>query len=276
MEVNKDITDTIERMIHHGVRPMNSKDYEKVMVVANQLDDFQSLQVGDVPLSYHEMYAMTLEDMNIYDDFSLVFDLYTKMDPIHTNSIRELYPSSKILDFGSCIRPDSRGKFHVICLKVPQNFDNISHVYLTHEAHHIMKDTNPKEYSDMLLYADVIPQFFELVVADNRKEQESAIIHNRVNMLSLSKHDIDQHFDRKKTNLLSEMIDSKKCQYFHSFYYAVLLYSAYLENPKKVLKLVKKVLKHDMTTSEILYQLGLFQDRLDVEVETGIQYLKKK
>ena len=276
METKKDITDTIERMIHHGVRPMNQDDYKKVMVVKDQLDDFTSLLVGEVPLSYNEIYAMVLMDMGVYDDFQLVADLYNKMDQVHTNSLSALYPSSKILDFSSCIRPNDEGEFQVTSLKIPQNFDNMSHVYLAHEAHHIMKDTNPREYADMLIYADVIPQFFELVIADHSKDQESAIIQNRLNLLSLTKHEIDKHFDRDKTSLLSDMIDSKKCQYYHSFYYAVLLYSEYLAKPEKVLKYVKKVLTHDMTTRGLLTRFGLTQDSFDDEVEAGIQYFKKK
>ena len=276
MEIKKDITDTIERMVHHGVRPMSPEDYEKVLVVHQQLDDFRSLLVGDVSLYYHEMYAMTLMDMGIYDDFDLVADLYKKLDQVPLHTHQEQYPSSKILDFCSCIRPSGEDEFHIAHLKVPQKFDNLSHVYLSHEAHHILKDTNPKEYADMLIYADVIPQFFELAIAGQINTQEKSIIQNRLNILSLSKHDVDEHFNRNQPWILSDMIDSKKCQYFHSFYYAILLYSLYLENPKKVLKFVKKVLNHDMTTRELLCRFGLSQCKYDDEVEAGIQYLKKK
>ena len=46
----------------------------------------------------------------------------------------------------------------------------------------------------------------------------------------------------------------------NSFYYALMLYSLYKETPNKILNLVNKVLNHEMTTFELLNNLGLYGD----------------
>ena len=39
-----------------------------------------------------------------------------------------------------------------------------------------------------------------------------------------------------------------------------MLYSMYKETPKKILDIVSRVLKHEITTLEMLEQLGLYRD----------------
>ena len=55
------------------------------------------------------------------------------------------------------------------------------------------------------------------------------------------------------------MISKIGC-YLNSFYYAVMLYNMYKETPKKILDLVSKVLKHEITTMEMLEMLDVYGD----------------
>jgi len=57
-----------------------------------------------------------------------------------------------------------------------------------------------------------------------------------------------------------EFVRSRLGCYLNSFYYAVILYKMYKETPKKILDLVTKVLKHEMTTLQMLESLGLYGD----------------
>ena len=75
--------------------------------------------------------------------------------------------------------------------------------------------------------------------------------------------------------LLFEHIRSKVGCYLNSFYYAIILYSMYKVSPKKILNLVSKVLKHEITTLEMLEKLNLYGDIRGSVFEKELNGIKK-
>ena len=61
-----------------------------------------------------------------------------------------------------------------------------------------------------------------------------------------------------KETKLYEYLRSRIGCYLNSFYYAVILYKMYKENPDKILYFVLKVLNHEMTTFDMLNDLGIY------------------
>lgn len=153
-------------------------------------------------------------------------------------------------------------------LVIPRVVDNLSHIFLGHEFHHLLKDINPEERKLRDRFAEVIPLFFELVNVDNEKVEEikSEIIKRRLALLVSDKE-----------ALFQENCSIDRCvQYFNSFYYALCLRSVYRENPEKVLMLVSKVLNHVINTQELLQLLNIYDASLDNVVEDEYNDLKKK
>ena len=145
---------------------------------------------------------------------------------------------------------------------VPRIVDDSSYVFLGHEIHHALKDSNPDERKLRDRFAEVIPMFYELVSADFESSEKikNKIIDARMILLYL---------DRDKCNS-----NAPRCmQYYNSLYYALCLYSKYKENPKHVLMLVSKVLTHVIDTERLLKILNIY-DSADLDEIVDYEYQK--
>lgn len=61
----------------------------------------------------------------------------------------------------------------------------------------------------------------------------------------------------------------------NSFYYVVILYSMYKETPKKILDLVSRVLKQEITTLDMLNCLGIYGDIKGGTFEKELDHIRK-
>lgn len=62
---------------------------------------------------------------------------------------------------------------------------------------------------------------------------------------------------------LYKVIQSRSGEYLNSFYYALVLFNMYKDNPKMILELVRKVLNKEMSTLDLLVNLGLYHKNSD-------------
>ena len=72
-----------------------------------------------------------------------------------------------------------------------------------------------------------------------------------------------------------EYIRSYIGRYLNSFYYAIILYNMYKENPKKILGYVSKVLNHELTTYDMLIDLNIYGDIKGEVFENEINSIKR-
>ncbi len=163
----------------------------------------------------------------------------------------------------------------IACYKVPQRPDILAPLHIGHEHIHALKETNYDEYIDGQILGDVIPIFYELLVSDKFLETKKMIMLFRLSSLKEDKKHYDNaisQMSKKDLKDLYKVIATRSGQYLNSFYYSLLLYNLYKSEPKKVLEMVNKVLNHEMTTREILEELGIlysdkkqvFEEELDV------------
>lgn len=164
--------------------------------------------------------------------------------------------------------------------KTPAFFDNVSSMWLAHEHIHSLKETNYFEYVE-LAFSDVIPMFFELLIADKANEaEEDALIRNRLFLLYneiqstkqvkqlLSSNDID--------NELYQVHATSSLEYLNGFYYAIQLYDMYKQSKEDILLKVCEVLKGHKTTKMILEELGILYTFDEEKAKQGVKKITQR
>jgi len=159
---------------------------------------------------------------------------------------------------------------------IPKIVYDIDVYTLTHEHCHGLKDTNPLEAKNNLIFGEVIPIFYELFTLDFENPKKLIMLKHRLKHLNYIKYDYLManelvkeeigctyfEYDEEEFYLRSiyEYIRSYIGRYLNSFYYAVILYNMYKENPTKISDYVSKVLSHELTTYDMLLELNIYGD----------------
>lgn len=236
--------------------------------------DVKSVISGDI-ISLNELSDMSLEEMTIFGD-----DIYLRLKDIISKtpiSIEYDYFLKYRTVFGFDINNgdvDVRsGTFNKYC--IPRDTYDLSIFLLCHEHIHALKDTNYYESIDTLI--EVLPLFYELIVFDPVDKLSVELIRVRMSWLLGNRNEYNIYNNLMKNKIIIPGLanDYEECfargglydyfrlrvgMYLSGFYYAVILYSMFKESPKKILDLVSKVLRKEMTTFEILDILGIYGD----------------
>ena len=141
--------------------------------------------------------------------------------------------------------------------KTPKIFDEVSPMWLAHEHIHSLKETNYFEYIDGQIFGDVIPMFFELLIADNSsKKQEKSFLKNRLFLLK-NEYDSTRQMKNELPIDLYNTYATSSMQYLNSYYYSLRLYELYQKNREDILTKIRDVLNGTKTTHVILQELNL-------------------
>lgn len=165
-------------------------------------------------------------------------------------------------------------------LNIPIKLDELSYIYIGHEIIHVLKEgRNYEEWIYLLLYSEVLPMLYEFIQTDEKEIQKIAIKWRINELLRMYKNSYNDEVFQKlqnETDMLS-YYQMPENIYFISFYYTVLIYSMYKQNPKEVLTEMQNVLNHKVTTKILLNNLGIL-DRIDSNVfnETYNKLVLKK
>ncbi len=165
-------------------------------------------------------------------------------------------------------------------MSIPSWPDETSHIFIGHECIHVLKDgNNPDEWSDLLTYSEVLPFLYELM--QNQKESKNVAYQSiRLTLYGL----LERYHKTVTPKILANLSDkdnymayrSYDLYYYLSYYYAAILYSLYEKYPKDVLELFNSVLRHEMTTRDMLTYFDLLDKRHDDEFAEGFSYALKK
>lgn len=104
-------------------------------------------------------------------------------------------------------------------LNIPYQLDNLSYIFLGHEVIHLLKDTNPKEWENLLRHCDILPMLYELIQLKYKRENvRKSIIHKRMQLL----FEMHQNVRNAKKIIGNtsdfEIYKLPEYQYFISFY----------------------------------------------------------
>lgn len=166
---------------------------------------------------------------------------------------------------------------YVDVIRTPRILDENAFIFLGHELIHAIKDTNYPEFQLLLTLGEVIPNFYEFIIAENIPEISRnywncrlEIIKNCIEEYKAISADLSRSlFDK---NILRYLL-SNKGVYLNSFYYALVLYNLYKIYPDWVMKNVLRVLNHEITTKDLLVILGLYEMNNDNLVSDEIKKL---
>ena len=166
----------------------------------------------------------------------------------------------------------------VVNYKVPQKPDIMAPLHIGHEHIHVLKETNYEEYIDSQILGDVIPMFYEFLMCDKYEDMKKLIMSFRLFSLKEDKKHYDNAINQMKKRELKDLykvIATRSGQYLNSFYYSLLLYNLYKNDSKRVLELVNRVLNHEMTTREMLEELGILYSSNTQVFEEELRIIKK-
>ncbi len=161
-------------------------------------------------------------------------------------------------------------------MKIPSVYGEESPILLTHEFIHILKDTNINEYNLMFRYSEIIPLLYE-IIEYNKKEPSirTSLIRNRyieireeISTLIQTIQLINKDPYNKDKYLY---VLSQAGKYILNLYYALLLYDIYLTNPDTIINEINKVFNHEITTQELLINLGIYNVLDYNEYKEGIK-----
>ena len=104
---------------------------------------------------------------------------------------------------------------------------------------------------------------------------EYSVLDDAVKKNNLTRSSFIEDDDYNIKKVVYEYARTKIGCYLNSFYYALILYHMYKETPNKIMNLVYKVLMNEMTTLELLQQLGIYGDIRGEVFEKELRNVKK-
>lgn len=159
---------------------------------------------------------------------------------------------------------------------IPINVNELSHIYIGHEViHGLSLNNNLKEWKYVLLYGETIPIFYEFMQADLELDNLKYQVFNfRQKLLfELNQHEANslKYFDNNEDIRFYQIAEVK---YFISYYYAILLYELYGEDKLEIIKLIKELLKQNITTFDLFKELNLNNHINEEKYNNGLKLIK--
>lgn len=163
--------------------------------------------------------------------------------------------------------------------KIPNIIDTKSEIFLGHELIHALKETNYEEYILVSLVSDVIPIFYELIGSDMNEKVKKDIINFRMAMLKTERDTYNNATNNMKKSRhekdLYKVLQNRSGQYLNSFYYALILYNMYKKDSEGIIQVINRVLSREITTLDMLIELGIYNVDNNVVFDTELEEVKK-
>lgn len=162
----------------------------------------------------------------------------------------------------------------------PNVFYEEDRVFLGHEFIHMNKDLNFDEYKLSMVCSDVIPMLFEFIMMGDCSKE---VLNSRLALLDIETETYLMA-DKKikssgKEKDLYRVVQSRSGQYLNSFYYATVLYKMYLNDPRIILDYMRRIIKCEMTTLDMLKDLGIYlvnnNEMYDEQIEEFKSIIRK-
>jgi len=260
---------------------LNARDRRNANFVGNQILNIQTgAIVVNETISLRDAFLKSVNNMRIFgDEFygeSLKF-AGTKFVPICTDPLS--FKTNVIFTADDDTRVVDETSGRVDHFKIPKQIDaTVGDIFLTHEFLHGLKETNYQEYVNINL-ADVIPLFYELITADNNVKIQKDLLNIRIALLKANRNGYmvaSNNIKKSKNDKdLYKIEQTFTGEYLNSFYYALILYNMYKNNSGLVLNAVSRVLKHEITTLNMLVELGIYGSKFDNVVNDEIVGIRR-
>lgn len=269
------------------------EDIDVCNYVANHLwgFDIKNINYGSV-ISFDELVSRSMSILRIFDG-----NIYLQIQDIVSDvSIHSEFDNKD--EFSTIIGFNTNSDADVIIdsgmvdrYVIPKKIYELSVYHMAHEHIHALKETNYNEYKDSITLGETIPLFLELIMYNHEevltkeliKFRMKSLLHNKMeyriydNLFYryVSESILDGTLVIEENAFMCEFLRSRVGSYMNSFYYSLILYNIYKEMPGKILTLVNKVLRHEITTLEMLNMLGLYADIRGEIFEKELKKIRK-
>ena len=270
-------------MLKNGI---NTKHNAKKIVITSPILDDNKYNMG-VSIPLHDLLVSSVAELKVFgnDVYAITRELSQDIFYCQTMSSDLVYATKVNYSLSKILKKVDINSGRILGLDIPLNYYELSVYMLSHEYIHSLKELNYYEYINMCLVGEVVPIFYELIKSDNKLGKDLLKV-RMINLLQVKNVflDVTQLVD-ESNNFYSKYFGNNGLYkyyrgvcgvYLNSFYYAVMLYKMYKETPKKILDMVSKVLKHEMTTLELLEQLGIYGDIRGEIFEKELGMIKKR
>lgn len=278
-----------------GIKYLNYDDILVCNYVAKQLSTFNlgivHINLGN-KITFEDLINTSVNELFIFDDY-LTLGLLNILNKIQISKVDDDFGFGTYIRYGIDEANDSVdlvGK--VKSYAIPNNLYEISSIFLAHEHIHALKDTIYYEYIYNMTIGETIPLFYELISCGDNDNLRNEMIKIRLMFLLdnreeyclfndlLNNKEINSKFDGINFDIAeSDMYNylrTKVGSYLNSFYYAIILYNLYKDNPLVILNLVSSVLRKEMTTLDLLNDLGIYGDIRGSVFEKELGKIKKR
>ena len=259
--------------------PLNSEDQERALVMADELIN-----------KYQQRRFSYSESLDFNQVLQKAANAYYNLG-LYTCADKAVSILSQIQYQDNCSYYE--GSFTVqsvmvrtgamICKKpyyveVPREFSSSSIHFMAHEIAHMLKESNPYECLGVHTDLEVIPILIELISAyvngDNNVFKSREII-----MLGTARDFKKLHEDYINNRIKPEDMNAfmacyrQNMMYLNSFYYTLRLFSMYLDDDVFVLAVIDNVLRHKLTTKEVI---DYFLSNDDYTYESGMDHFRSR
>lgn len=159
---------------------------------------------------------------------------------------------------------------------LPEYYTLSSIHFLAHEICHVLKEFNPLECMNVYTLEEVIPITIELITAYEKRRfdvfrKRELLIKDTADLyLKLSN---DRKYISNEDMLGFMACYRKSMMYLNSFYYAMKLFSKYLEEKEETLEFIEMVLTGECTTERLM---DILFCESDSSYDIGISEFKNK
>lgn len=229
----------IRKFLNTEIESVNRNDVDNSNFIWDLIpNNFYDITLIGYPIRVDDLVKQVTKSINMYSDITLINKLKNEKENIKV-SFKNNFPFVFRTKIG--VAPQGITS-EIVC---PSILDYASYPFFGNSIHHSLKDVNPDERKYKKKYAEVIPFFYELVVASKEESEiiKREILSRRINLLLMD-----------KTNDNGDIL----IQHYNSMYYALLLYNKYKEDPVNTLHIVSRVLKNDISTFDLLKLLDIY------------------
>lgn len=264
-----------------GIKYLSPSDKRVVSYVSDQISNIKTKAIpvrNRVVLA--NVFMKSLENIRIFGETS-----YAEALKLASAKFVPVFPDNTSFSCFVTFDVDDRTSKPILTsgkvdhFKIPQILDTNAEIHLTHELIHGLKETRYEEYILAAVLSDVIPLFYELIGTDNNISLKSDMMNIRMSLLGIEASTYKEVTANMKKSMkdkdLYKLVQSRSGQYLNSFYYALVLYNMYKSDPSLILEIVNRVLKREITTLDMLIELGIYTKDNDRVFDTELEEVKK-
>ena len=235
---------------------------------------FNFLEPDDHEYRIMELVSDILKDSDCDNDkleenhknpFEEALAMFVQLDKSYYNRIKDIdykYMIKSNLDESDYVTQIgfNGNKGFVDSILLPDSITILSKMWLSHEYVHALKETNINEFVQKNISSDTLPIFYEIILANSKfSDIYEKWKQKRMILLTINKKNYKYGKDNLANNYdLYNYIVNSYGQYLVSYFYALNLYSLFKEDPKTILKNFNAVLKHKMTTNQLVKKLDIY------------------